>query len=180
MVWVLLVAHFVLEWQNLLAWRALADVPLALIFAAHWLKWQPWRGMQPGLLAVLHLAFAWLPIAFILFSIQDLSLATGGAAVLGRAPLHTLAIGFFGSMLVGMVTRVTHGHAGRPLQMGFVPWLCFVLLQVVVIVRIVAEVAPDMYWWLVVAAAGWLVAFLPWVLHGARIYLSPRVDGKPG
>ena len=118
--------------------------------------------------------------AFILFSVQDIVLATGGGYVLGRAPLHALAIGFFGSMLVGMVTRVTHGHAGRPLEMGFVPWLCFGLLQVVAVVRIVAEVAPDMYLWLVIAGAGWLLAFLPWVLHGMRIYLAPRVDGKAG
>ncbi|HET6587109.1 MAG TPA: NnrS family protein [Oleiagrimonas sp.] len=179
-VWALLVLHFVLEWQNLLAWRWLVDVPLALVFALHWLKWQPWRAMQPGLLAVLHLAFAWLPMAFILFSVQDIVLATGGGYVLGRAPLHALAIGFFGSMLVGMVTRVTHGHSGRPLDMGVVPWICFGLLQLVAVVRIVAEVAPDMYLWLVVAGAGWLLAFLPWVLHGMRIYLTPRVDGKAG
>lgn len=179
-IWLLLVTHFVLEWQGLLAWRWLADVPLALVFAVHALKWQPWRAMRPGLLAVLHLAFAWLPIAFFLFSVQDIVLATGGGYVLGRAPLHALAIGFFGSMLVGMVTRVTHGHSGRPLQMGRIPWLCFGLLQAVVVVRIVAEVAPDMYLWLVVAGAGWLVAFAPWVVHGARIYLTPRVDGGAG
>lgn len=179
-IWALLLLHFVLEWRNLLAWRALADVPLALVFAWHAVKWQPWRAMRPGLLAVLHLAFAWLPLAFVLFSIQDIALALGGPMLLGRAPLHALAIGFFGSMLVGMVTRVTHGHSGRPLQMGFVPWLCFGLLQLVAVVRIVAEVAPDMYLWLVVAGAGWLLAFLPWVARGMWIYLTPRLDGKAG
>ena len=30
------------------------------------------------------------------------------------------------------------------------------------------------------AGIGWLLAFLPWVLRSARIYLAPRVDGKPG
>src|SRR5699024_10566759 len=67
-IWALLLLHFVLEWRNLLAWRVLADVPLALVFAWHAVKWQPWRAMRPGLLAVLHLAFAWLPLAFVLFS----------------------------------------------------------------------------------------------------------------
>ncbi len=179
-VWALLVLHFVLEWQGLLAWRWLADIPLALVFAWHLYQWQPWRAMHPGLLAVLHVAFAWLPVAFVLFSVQDVIFATGGGMVLGRAPLHTLTIGFFGSMLVAMVTRVTHGHAGRPLQMGAIPWLCFGLLQGVVVVRIIAEVAPDMYLWLVIAGAGWLVAFLPWVIHAGLIYLAPRADGRPG
>jgi uncharacterized protein involved in response to NO len=30
------------------------------------------------------------------------------------------------------------------------------------------------------AAVGWLLAFLPWVLRSLGIYLSPRADGKPG
>lgn len=136
--------------------------------------------MRPGLLAVLHLAFAWLPVAFMLFSAQDIVLAATGRYVLGRAPLHALAIGFFGSMLVAMVTRVTQGHSGRLLQMGAIPWLCFVLLQAVALLRIRAELGGDTYLWLVIAGAGWLLAFLPWVLRSAWIYLTPRVDGKPG
>jgi uncharacterized protein involved in response to NO len=36
------------------------------------------------------------------------------------------------------------------------------------------------YLWLVIAAYGWLLAFAPWVLRSAWIYLTPRRDGKPG
>jgi uncharacterized protein involved in response to NO len=129
---------------------------------------------------VLHIAFAWLPVAFVLFAAQDIVFALHGEVVLGRAPLHALAIGFFGSMLVAMVTRVSQGLSGRPLQMGAVPWLCFVLLQGVALLRIRAELGGDMYLWLVIAGAGWLLAFLPWVLRSAWIYLTPRADGRPG
>jgi uncharacterized protein involved in response to NO len=94
--------------------------------------------------------------------------------------VHALTIGFFGSMLVAMVTRVTHGHSGRPLQMGPIPWLTFALLQLVAVVRIGAELVPDGPRWLVVAAFGWLLAFLPWVLRSLWIYASPRLDGRPG
>lgn len=180
LVWVLLLAHLLLDWRGATAWLWLADVPLALVLAWHALAWQPWKAMRPGLLAVLHLAFAWLPLAFVLFAVQDLVFAFGGKLMLGRAPLHALAIGYFGSMLVAMVTRVTQGHSGRPLRMGAVAWLCFGLLQLVVLLRIRAELGGDAYRWLVVAAYGWPVAFLPWVLHSAWIWLTPRVDGKPG
>lgn len=179
-VWGLLLVHLLLEWRGMQPWLWLVDVPLALVFAWHALAWQPWKAMRPGLLAALHLAFAWLPVAFALYAIQDIVLATSGKLVLGRAPLHVLGIGFFGSMLVAMVTRVTQGHSGRPLQMGAVPWLCFGLLQIVVVLRVRAELGGDMYPWLVISAYGWLLAFLPWVLRSAWIYLTPRVDGKPG
>ncbi|HET6632873.1 MAG TPA: NnrS family protein [Rhodanobacteraceae bacterium] len=180
LVWALLIAHFLLAWRGAPQWLWLVDIPLALAFAWHALAWQPWRAMQPGVLAVLHLAFAWLPVAFALFSVQDVVYALDGRFILGRAPLHVLAIGFFGSMLVAMVTRVTQGHSGRPMEMGAVPWLCFALLQLVVLLRVRAELASDAYLWLVIAGAGWLVAFLPWVLRSAWIYLTPRADRKPG
>ncbi len=179
-VWVLLLAHLLLDWRGLLGWLCLVDVPLALVFAWHSLSWRPWQAMQPGILAVLHLAFAWLPVAFVLFAIQDVVQAINGQLILGRAPLHALGIGFFGSMLVAMVTRVTQGHSGRPMQMGKVAWLCFGLLQVVALLRIRAELGGDVYLWLVIAAYGWLLAFLPWVLRSAWIYLTPRADGKAG
>ena len=59
-------------------------------------------------------------------------------------------------------------------------WFAFVALQVVTVMRIVAEVMPDHFGWQAAAAIGWLVAFGPWVLRIGRITLSPRADGKPG
>ena len=180
LVWPLLITRLLLDWRGYTHWLWLCDVPLTLLFAWHALAWKPWRCTRPGLLAVLHVAFAWLPLAFLLFSVQDSVLAIAGRYILGLAPLHALAIGFFGSMLVAMVTRVTHGHSGRPLQMGAVPCLCFVLLQFVTLLRIRANLGSDTYWWSVVAGCGWLLAFLPWVLRSAWIYLISRVDGKQG
>ena len=180
LVWALLLAHLALSLAGAAQWLWLVDAPLALVFGWHALAWQPWKAMRPGLLAVLHLAFAWLPLAFVLYALQSAWLFAAGAPVLGLAPLHVLTIGYFGSMLVAMVTRVTQGHSGRPLQMGAVPWLCFVLLQGVVLLRVRAELGGDAYLWLVMAAGGWLVAFLPWVMRSSWIYLKPRADGRPG
>lgn len=177
--WTLLTGHLLLAWFNShLLW--LADLFLAIFFLWHWLSWQPWKCLRPGLLAALYLAFAWLPVAFILYTVQGAAQQFAGAFILGRAPLHALAIGFFGSMLVAMVTRVTMGHSGRPLQMGRIAWLCFGLLQIVALLRIEAAVSGDIYFWSTIAAFGWLLAFTPWVAHFISIYLSPRRDGRPG
>ena len=59
-------------------------------------------------------------------------------------------------------------------------WFAFVAIQWVALARVFAEVLPDMWAWQAAAAVGWLVAFAPWVARIGRIYLSPRVDGKPG
>ena len=44
----------------------------------------------------------------------------------GLAPLHTFAIGFFASMVLGMASRVTLGHSGRPLVLDNFTWLLFI------------------------------------------------------
>jgi len=103
-----------------------------------------------------------------------------GSTSWGRAPLHALTIGFFSSMLVAMVTRVTHGHSGRPLAMGTIPWMAFIGIQSATVVRLLADATAHPWPVYVAAAVLWLLALLPWVLRSAWIYLTPRRDGKPG
>jgi uncharacterized protein involved in response to NO len=147
-----------------------------------WLLWRWWpRNAQiPPLLRVLFVGFAWLPIAFALYVVQSPWFAATSEFVLGRAPAHALFIGFFGSLLVAMVTRVTQGHSGRPLVLGGVAAFAFISLQLVTVTRIVAEFAPDSMGIQAIAAIGWLVAFAPWVLRSSWIYLTPRADGAAG
>lgn len=178
--WLLAMAHLGMELAHAYAWLWLADLPLAVISA--WLLWRWWpRGRaMPALLKVLMVGFAWLPAAMLLFSVQSLWLLDGGEFILGRAPAHALFIGFFGSLLVAMVTRVSQGHSGRPLQLGGVAAFAFILVQVTALVRIGAELVPDSLAWQSAAGLLWLLAFLPWVLRSSWIFLTPRVDGKTG
>jgi len=177
--WALLIAHLALELRHAYQWLWIADAPLAALFAGLLVSWWP-RERVPALLRVLHTGFAWLPIAFGLYAWQSARLAISGDFVLGRAPAHALFIGFFGSLLVAMVTRVTQGHSGRPLVLGAAAGIAFVIVQLVAVTRIVAELLPDALAWQAIAALGWLVAFLPWVLRSGWIYLTPRADGQPG
>jgi len=178
--WLLLLTHLVLTVAGQSRWTWPADFALAALFVAHGVAWQSWKAWRPGLLAVLHLAHLWLPIVFVLFGMQSGALWLDGRVVLGRAPVHALTVGYFGSMLIAMVTRVTQGHSGRPLAMGGVAWGSFVAVQLVAALRIAAEFAADAALWLAIAACAWLLAFLPWVLRSLWIYLTPRVDGQPG
>lgn len=177
--WPLVLLHLALELAHGYAWLWLADLPL-LALATAWL-WRNWpRARAPALLRVLFAGYAWLPLALAMYAGQSAWYALTGQFVLGRAPAHALFVGFFGSLLVAMVTRVTQGHSGRPLQLGRVAGFAFAAIQLVALVRIAAELAPDQMAWQAVAAAGWLLAFAPWVVRSLGIYLAPRVDGKPG
>lgn len=178
--WALSLAHLGFDVCDGARWRWLADLPLTALLLWQWLAWQPWRARKPALLAVLYIALAWLPLSFGLFAAESLSLLLTHASGWGRAPLHALTIGFFSSMLVAMVTRVTHGHSGRPLAMGAVPWLAFVGMQITAVARVLADTAAQPWPWYLLAAALWLLALTPWVARSLWIYLTPRRDGKPG
>jgi uncharacterized protein involved in response to NO len=58
--------------------------------------------------------------------------------------------------------------------------VAFIALQVVAVMRVVAEIAPDALQGQALSAAGWLLAFSPWVGRSGWIYLRPSKDGRPG
>jgi uncharacterized protein involved in response to NO len=176
---VLVLVHLGLELVHAYGWLWIADLPLLLLTAFLLWRWWP-RGPKPGLLTVLFIGLAWLPITFALYLAQSVGYLSTGEYLFGRAPAHALFVGFFGSVLVAMVTRVTQGHSGRPLVMPGAAWFAFVALQCVSVVRILSDLASDPVRWQAIAAIGWLVALAPWVLRLGRIYLAPRIDGKPG
>lgn len=177
--WPLSLGHLALELAQLRHWLWLVDLPLLALTATMLWRWWP-RGPVPALLRVLFIGFAWLPIALALYAGQSLWFAATGEFALGLAPVHALSVGFFGSLLVAMVTRVTQGHSGRPLVLGRIPAIAFAGMQALAVSRVAAELAANPAPWFLATSAGWLLVFLPWVLRSLWIYLTPRLDGKPG
>jgi uncharacterized protein involved in response to NO len=186
----LLVAVVSLAWVRLLAGTAGAlgllpwvDAVLFLLTAACAVRWTALRARGNPLLWTLYAAYAWLPVAMLLQLARDASYSITGQWVLGRAPIHALGMGFFGGMLIAMVTRVTMGHSGRPLAMDRVALGCFLAVQAAALARVGSEVAgapAAVQWLLLGSVALWLGAFLVWTLRHAPIYLAPRSDGRPG
>jgi uncharacterized protein involved in response to NO len=159
------------------------DVSLAILAATCAVRWTSFRARGNPLLWSLYAGFAWLPIAMALQAGRDGSFALTGEWALGRAPIHALGIGFFGGMLVAMVTRVTMGHSGRPLRMGAAALACFAGVQLAAVARVASEIAtaPGAIRMLLLGSAAlWLLAFGVWSFGHGGIYLAPRADGKPG
>jgi uncharacterized protein involved in response to NO len=178
--WALALGHVWLELRHAYSMLWLTAMPMTLLTGWLLRHWWPRAVAMPALLRVLFVGFAWLPIAFALYGVQSAWYAATGEFTLDRAPAHALFIGYFGSLLVAMVTRVTQGHSGRPLVLGTVAGVAFVLVQLTAVVRVIAEIAPDALLWQALAGVGWIAAFLPWVLRSTWIYLTPRADGRDG
>ena len=177
--WLGIALHALAELSGLIGWRWIGDALLAGLTAHLLWRWWP-RAKAPPLLIVLFCGFAWLPIAMTLHALDSVGVLLHLDLPLGRAPLHALSVGFFGTVLVAMVTRVTAGHSGRPLVLGRVAAFAFIGMQLVALARVAAEWMPDPQLWWRGSALAWLLVFLPWVLRSSWVYLTPRLDGRPG
>jgi uncharacterized protein involved in response to NO len=159
------------------------DVALFALTALCAVRWTSLRSRGNPLLWTLYAGYAWLPIAMLLQTLRDGAFVVSGDWALGRAPIHALGMGFFGGLLVAMVTRVTMGHSGRRLAMDRIAFACFLAVQAAALARVLGEVvtAPVAVQWLLLGAiAAWLAGFGVWGARNARIYLTPRIDGRPG
>lgn len=173
--------HGALSVAEMPQWLWLVDIPAA--FTASRLTWLWWSrvAISNRLLAVLHIAFAWLGPAFVLSALQS-ALRDSIPEFLGQAPLHAMTLGFFASMLIGMASRVTMGHSGRPVAADAAMWRAFCLIQAAAVLRVVSEWpglpgAQHLVW---LSSLLWLAAFGQWAWRYAPACWRPRADGSPG
>jgi len=176
------VAHGALSFVGATNWLWLCDTPLA--GAALYLSylWGFRRSLSNPLLAVLHVGFAWMGIAMLLYAIQSFVAFAWNESIWSLAPLHALTIGCYATLMIGMGTRVTLGHSGLPFKIDTSIKLMFTFMQVVALIRVLADVLPlqSSHLWYVVSAVAWLVCFSPWVVRYLPAYWRPRADGQSG
>lgn len=166
----LLVISGSLQWHWLEAGTATA-MSLSFIYTS-W-RWGLLRSMANRLLAMLHLSFAWLAIVFALQS------AGAYGVSVGSAPVHALALGFMGTMLVAFVSRVTYGHSGRPLQASGLLWGIYLGLHIAALLRILGSLLSYSFL-ITVSATAWLALMAGWIAMMLPIYLKARADGQAG
>lgn len=170
------VGHGLLAFLDLPAWTWLADLPAAVAAFRLTLLWRLRESFAATILAVLHVAFAWVSLGFLLLGANSLLLMMD-RPTLALAPLHALTLGFISSMLIGMASRVTLGHSGRPIVGDRVLWGCFWAMQATTVARIAADFVPVLN---PLAAAAWLAVFAFWAFRYAPAWWRPRADGAPG
>ncbi len=143
--------------------------------AAHLLRLSGWRGLATAaepLLLVLHVAYAWLGLGFLL-----LGLSAAGLPVPETAALHALTVGGIGGVILGMMTRVALGHTGRPLHAARITQLAYVLLGLAALLRAFGPLSATGST-LAYTGSGllWIASFSLFIWHYAPILTRPRAD----
>ena len=155
------------------------DLLLGIVAAAaglaNGLRMVPWRGWvswrQP-ILVVLHLAFLWLPVAFLL---------RAGAAFDWLPPdaaLHALGSGAVGLLTLAMMSRVALGHSGRRIVAAPLTVLAYGLILLSGLVRVSSALGTGSEALLDAAGAAWALGWLCFLMVYAPICLesTPRPE----
>ena len=134
--------------------------------------WQGFATWREPILLVMHVAYLWLPVGYLL-----LGASAFGYTAAGMASLHALGMGAIGSMILAVTTRVALGHTGRPLHAARLTTLSYALFTIAVVARIAGPLFPCRGIALIdLAAVGWILSFAIFCWVYWPILTGPRAD----
>lgn len=133
-------------------------------------RWAPERTLGEPLLWILHAAYLFVPLGFLLVGVAMLvpSRLTMAAAT------HAWTAGAVGTMTLAVMTRASLGHTGRPLKATPGVTLLYGCVLVATFLRIIVDRFPDPILGYAIAAALWVAAFVIFTIVFAPILSLPR------
>ena len=155
---------------------ALALLLAAALHVVRLVGWGALASRRKPILWILHLSYAWIPAGLVLLALCAIGVISASAA------LHALAVGAVAGMMLGMMTRTSRGHTGRPMQAGTLEVTAYVCIHLGAVARVAAGFVPaEGYAPMISLAAGlWVVAFTLFVVTFTPFLLMQRQDGKAG
>ncbi len=118
-------------------------------------RWTGYRTFADRLVLILHVAYAFVPVGFILEALAAFDLVAPSAGI------HAWTGGAIGTMTLAVMSRATLGHTGQPLEASLATHLIYAAVIIAAIARVCAVLEPDHAGpLLVVAATAWAMAFL--------------------
>jgi len=135
-----------------------------------------WQGIHTGgepLVWVLHVAFSWLPLAFLFLAFAELGMLPRSAGI------HALTSGAITTMIIAIAGRAALGHTSRPLESHPVLTAAYVLITIAAICRVAATIGPGARALLVLSAGAWFFGFVCFAWRYVPILTQGRVQ-RPG
>ena len=124
-------------------------------------RWAGDRATADRLVLILHVAYGFVPLGFVLVGGSDLSVV-----IPTSAGIHAWTAGAIGLMTLAVMTRASLGHTGHALQAGWGTQAIYALVFAAALLRIVAAFIGSMAL-IDIAGAAWIVGFALFVaLYG--------------
>jgi len=135
-------------------------------------RWRGERTVGEPLLLVLHVAYLFVPVGFLLVGIALFRPDT----VPQSAAIHAWTAGAIGMMTLSVMARASLGHTGRPLVATWPVTAVFGFALLAGVLRIVASLLHDTGTLLHLSALAWILAFAGFAVAVGPMLLRPRLD----
>ncbi|HKD29110.1 MAG TPA: NnrS family protein [Xanthobacteraceae bacterium] len=132
-------------------------------------RWAGDRTLADRLVLVLHVAYAFVPIGFLLMGVAVFWPAVFSTS----AGFHAWTAGAVGLMTLAVMTRASLGHTGQGLVASLPTQFIYLFAFIAALARIIAAFEPSRAL-LHIAAAAWVLAF-----GGFVVFFGPLLMGYP-
>ena len=155
------------------AWIGASALVCALLHGWRTARWQGWRVADVPLVLVMHLGFAWLVLAFALKAAAELT-----GIIPEIAWVHAFTVGSLGMMMLGLMTRVSLRHTGRPLVVPRALLAAYALVFVAALLRLAATVHALGNGVIALSAALWAAAFVLYFMVFGKALVTPSMPRR--
>lgn len=147
-------------------------VVAAILHAIRLSRWRASRTLREPLLAILHLAYAWLPVGLALLGLSVL------AGYPSSAGVHALTVGTMTTMIMAVSSRAALGHSGRPLASPPLLTLAFILIMMSALLRVGASIlaGPTV---ILITGLTWSAAFVCFMIVIVPVLVRPSANTSP-
>ena len=135
------------------------------------LTWKPWAVRSRPILWILYLGYGVTGLGLIAAAVKLLDPGLRAAWF-----VHTVAMGGFSVLIIGMITRTALGHLGRPLHLSSAMVAGYWLVLSASALRLFALMPTSFSGWALYASAlSWIGAFSLYVWEFSPMMIRPRV-----
>jgi uncharacterized protein involved in response to NO len=132
-------------------------------------RWAGYRTASDRLVLILHLAYAFVPLGYVLSGLAAFGVLPASAGI------HAWTGGAIGSMTLAVMTRATLGHTGQALKASIGTQCIYAAVVAAAVMRVCASIdTAHMHVLLVAAGIGWTAAFIGFALLYGRPLCSAR------
>jgi uncharacterized protein involved in response to NO len=145
----------------------------ALVHTIRLSRWHGFKTLSIPILWILHIGYSWLIIGLILEGIHAWSYV-----ISIHLAMHAFTVGAIGTMILGMMTRVSLGHTGREIKAYLPIILSYIILQAAVIIRIAGGIFFEELYVdsIIISGILWAAAFMIFTIIYLPILVTKRPD----
>ncbi len=172
---ILKVAFIILD---LAIFSLIIDIAFFIFIVLELYKWKLPLFKVSAIMWVLYISLYWIPIGFFISILQNSFELFNINFIFEKVSLHTFALGYFSTILLGFGTRVVLGHSGQTPHANKFTTIIFIVLQIIVLLRIFTSFSLNWefnyIFWINLTTSILLVSLVIWSLKYVKILLKGK------